>query len=454
MVDLDDDDQQPDPAAAAAGLHKWENAYKRSWEVLEVCACVCTVLPASWDSTHFKQNDESIAGVVASLAREKLRRRRALLNKDGSALPVHRGIIRHVYVVVDMSEGMTGQADSLPPSRVECVLANLETFVQEFLLVNPLGSIGLILTRDGGAEKLTEMTGTYNVIMNETHLKEVLSSHVSPPPIESDQSTALAKIEMGFPSSKTFDAFALFINEARSLGTNAHDKNRDCVIKFSINDLALASSAGLSGAVTWDVVCSSGCDLTRGYQQHATAVLHQVPRWLGSSSSALHSALQFLLMAAMNSDQGRPSLDVQHEELRALQDELAKLSALLADVQALPIPRSSLSAINPPPGTASSKISSPTPVAGVVGTATASDSQSSISSDSAAPNSDWTVEMVAEWVRQKGASEDIVKSFVEQEVDGTVLLSLSADDLKNELGVVSFGLRRKLIMAIEKVRAF
>ncbi|KAJ3392336.1 hypothetical protein HDU84_004300 [Entophlyctis sp. JEL0112] len=104
---------------------------------------------------------------------------------------------------------MTGQADSLPPSRVECVLANLETFVQEFLLVNPLGSIGLILTRDGGAEKLTEMTGTYNVIMNETHLKEVLSSHVSPPPIESDQSTALAKIEMGFPSSKTFDAFAL-----------------------------------------------------------------------------------------------------------------------------------------------------------------------------------------------------------------------------------------------------
>ncbi|KAJ3353736.1 polar growth protein [Entophlyctis luteolus] len=159
-------------------------------------------------------------------------------------------------------------------------------------------------------------------------------------------------------------------------------------------------------------------------------------------------------MAAMNSDQGRPSLDVQHEELRALQDELAKLSALLADVQALPIPRSSLSAINPPPGTASSKISSPTPVAGVVGTATASDSQSSISSDSAAPNSDWTVEMVAEWVRQKGASEDIVKSFVEQEVDGTVLLSLSADDLKNELGVVSFGLRRKLIMAIEKVRAF
>ncbi|KAJ3130963.1 hypothetical protein HK100_007084 [Physocladia obscura] len=61
-----------------------------------------------------------------------------------------------------MSEAMLGPADSLPPSRLECILSALETFTQEFLVVNPLGSIGLIETRDGGAEKLTEMTGNGN----------------------------------------------------------------------------------------------------------------------------------------------------------------------------------------------------------------------------------------------------------------------------------------------------
>ncbi|KAJ3106647.1 polar growth protein [Physocladia obscura] len=129
------------------------------------------------------------------------------------------------------------------------------------------------------------------------------------------------------------------------------------------------------------------------------------------------------------------TLESQQEELRQLQEEQMKLSFLLAQVQALPMPRS-------------------VSVAQSVATATTrqTDAQSVVSSDSSTPNPDWTVDMVAEWVRQKGASEDIVKSFIEQEVDGSVLISLSGEDLKNELGVMSFGLRRKLTLAIDKIR--
>ncbi|KAJ3130964.1 hypothetical protein HK100_007085 [Physocladia obscura] len=73
MPDFDDDDA---PEQQQQGMQKWESAYKRSWEVLE------------------EDNDGSIAGAVALLAREKLKRRRKAANKDSGALPVHRGIIR------------------------------------------------------------------------------------------------------------------------------------------------------------------------------------------------------------------------------------------------------------------------------------------------------------------------------------------------------------------------
>ncbi|KAJ3060588.1 hypothetical protein HDU99_005856 [Rhizoclosmatium hyalinum] len=62
--------------------------------------------------------------------------------------------------------------------------------------------------------------------------------------------------------------------------------------------------------------------------------------------------------------------------------------------------------------------------------------------------------MVAEWVRAKGASEEIVKSFIEQDIDGTIFPTLSDGDLKTELKVTALGLRRKILQAIEKVRSY
>ncbi|KAJ3032200.1 UNVERIFIED_CONTAM: hypothetical protein HDU68_000039 [Siphonaria sp. JEL0065] len=277
MTDPDDEG----PRTGQAGMYHWESAYKRSWDVLE------------------EDESGSLAGAVASIARDKMQRRRHVLSKG--ARPVHRGLIRHQFVVLDMSEAIAAPADYLTPTRLECVLKAAEVYVDQFLVVNPLGCIGLVSTRDGGAEKLTELTGntgdhiaairskpnreprgepslqnaleiarrsllhvpshgsreilvlysaltscdpgniydtiqslktdnirvsiiglsaemrickhicnetkgTYNVVMNESHLKEILTSHVAPPPFESEKSTGLALIEMGFPSSTTFDA--------------------------------------------------------------------------------------------------------------------------------------------------------------------------------------------------------------------------------------------------------
>ncbi|KAI8610594.1 Ssl1-like-domain-containing protein [Chytriomyces sp. MP71] len=280
--------------AAPAPMYQWESAYKRSWEALE-------------------DNDGSLATALALLARDRLKRRRNAA-ASANAAPLHRGIIRHVYLVLDMSEAMALPADALPPTRIECVLAAAEAFVNEFLVVNPLGSIGIAATRDGGAEKYTEMTGNahehiaairhrpnrepkgepslqnaleiarrsllhvpshgsreiiilysalttcdpgnifdtietlrhdsirvsivglsaemqickricketkgiYSVVMNDTHLKEVLAGHVAPPPVDEEKTSALAIVEMGFPSSMMFEAATLCANHKKPTQT-------------------------------------------------------------------------------------------------------------------------------------------------------------------------------------------------------------------------------------------
>ncbi|KAJ3002824.1 hypothetical protein HKX48_002092, partial [Thoreauomyces humboldtii] len=49
-----------------------------------------------------------------------------------------------------------------------------------------------------------ETKGTYHVVMNEQHFKELLFENIPPPPIATAQNTSNL-IQMGFPESKTFE---------------------------------------------------------------------------------------------------------------------------------------------------------------------------------------------------------------------------------------------------------
>ncbi|KAI8615994.1 SAM domain-containing protein, partial [Chytriomyces sp. MP71] len=66
---------------------------------------------------------------------------------------------------------------------------------------------------------------------------------------------------------------------------------------------------------------------------------------------------------------------------------------------------------------------------------------------------DWTVQMVGDWLSKIGASVEIVQNFADQEIDGSILATLTLDDLKTELGVSALGLRRKIMMGIEKLKS-
>ncbi|ELK31178.1 Baculoviral IAP repeat-containing protein 1 [Myotis davidii] len=100
--------------------------------------------------------------------------------------------MRHLYVVVDGSRTMEDQ--DLKPNRLTCTLKLLEYFVEEYFDQNPISQIGIIVTKSKRAEKLTELSGTYHVILDESHYKELLTHHVSPPPASSSSECSLIRM--------------------------------------------------------------------------------------------------------------------------------------------------------------------------------------------------------------------------------------------------------------------
>ena len=64
---------------------------------------------------------------------------------------------------------------------------------------------------------------------------------------------------------------------------------------------------------------------------------------------------------------------------------------------------------------------------------------------------EWGVDEVEQWMELNDVDIDIIDVFVDNDINGKVLLSLTDDDLKNEIGITSFGKRRHLQLQISKL---
>ncbi|KAF2988470.1 hypothetical protein EK904_004977, partial [Melospiza melodia maxima] len=91
---------------------------------------------------------------------------------------VRLGMMRHLYVVVDGSRTMEDQ--DLKPNRLTCTLKLLEYFVEEYFDQNPISQIGLIVTKNKRAEKMTELSG--NSKKHVTALKKAVDMNCSGEP--------------------------------------------------------------------------------------------------------------------------------------------------------------------------------------------------------------------------------------------------------------------------------
>ncbi|KAJ2556697.1 hypothetical protein EV175_001827 [Coemansia sp. RSA 1933] len=131
---IDIDDTGPEGLKGADGGYAWEEEYKRSWDAIQ------------------EDDSGSIQSAVKHMSEQMRRKRRP---RDTEA--IQRGIIRHLIVVVDQSDSM-GIKDMLP-SRIHATVGMLGSFVGEFFDQNPISQMAIITTKDGLAEKLTDLSG-------------------------------------------------------------------------------------------------------------------------------------------------------------------------------------------------------------------------------------------------------------------------------------------------------
>lgn len=114
--------------------YRWETEYEKTWEAL------------------VEDESGSLQASVSDIVNRA--KRRHLLDKMGN---IRLGMMRHLFVIVDMSAAMADQ--DLKPSRIITTLKLLEHYVEEYFDQNPISQLGIMVTRNKRAEKITELGG-------------------------------------------------------------------------------------------------------------------------------------------------------------------------------------------------------------------------------------------------------------------------------------------------------
>ncbi|KGO36644.1 hypothetical protein PEX1_026190 [Penicillium expansum] len=108
-------------------------------------------LSRTWE-TLVEGADGTINSTVEGLLEAGKRKR---LLKDTT--PLQRGIIRHLILILDLSQSMSEK--DLRPTRYLLTLRYAQEFVREFFEQNPISQLGVLGLRDGLALRVSDMSG-------------------------------------------------------------------------------------------------------------------------------------------------------------------------------------------------------------------------------------------------------------------------------------------------------
>jgi len=101
--------------------------------------------------------EKTVEELVARKKKDRLKKRN---------VGVRLGMMRHMYVIIDMSKSMSDK--EFKPNRAIVVLRYLENFIIEFFDSNPISQLGFIVTKNKRAYIISELSA--NCV---THLKAV-----------------------------------------------------------------------------------------------------------------------------------------------------------------------------------------------------------------------------------------------------------------------------------------
>jgi transcription initiation factor TFIIH subunit 2 len=123
--------------------YSWEASIERTWEQIA--------------------EDES-TGMLRSVKRDAQRiRRKTMIDAmersrvSSETSVVERGMIRYLYVALDM--GIAMEAKDLKPSRKVAAAVALESFIKDFFDQNPISHLGICISKNRRCNRLTELSG-------------------------------------------------------------------------------------------------------------------------------------------------------------------------------------------------------------------------------------------------------------------------------------------------------
>ncbi|PWN31925.1 TFIIH basal transcription factor complex, subunit SSL1 [Meira miltonrushii] len=208
--------------------YAWEATYKRSWDAVREDA------------------GGSLAGAVRGLL-EASKRRRTLHD----SAPVQRGIIRHLVLILDLSESMLEK--DLRPSRFLLTLQYAREFVSEYFDQNPIGQMSILATREGVAERVTSMSGN-----TAEHIESLQSRKLTPkgePSLQNALEMARSNLAH-LPSANSREVLVIFGSLTTCDPGNIHD-----TVSTLAKDNVHVSMVCLAAEVK---VCKEICKRTHG----------------------------------------------------------------------------------------------------------------------------------------------------------------------------------------------
>ncbi|RDI87626.1 hypothetical protein Vi05172_g2311 [Venturia inaequalis] len=122
---------------------------------------------AAWEaSIHERENpligEQTGVGLIEELAWKAEAKKRERIRQDTQ--PFQRGIIRHVVLVIDLSEAMAEK--DMRPNRFVVTINYAKEYVREFFEQNPISQMCVLGMHDGLAVRLSELSGNPNDHIN------------------------------------------------------------------------------------------------------------------------------------------------------------------------------------------------------------------------------------------------------------------------------------------------
>jgi transcription initiation factor TFIIH subunit 2 len=105
---------------------------------------------------------------------EQRAKRERFLSMTQSSSSIKKGLIRYLVLVVDLSRACSSEHLDLRPNRLTCMIRVVRRFIRDYFDQNPLSQLGVMITRDGVAIQLTDLSGS-----PETQIKKLNESNLS-----------------------------------------------------------------------------------------------------------------------------------------------------------------------------------------------------------------------------------------------------------------------------------